>query len=80
MSELPRFILRNCTLWADRTSKLGQIGVRVTVITAFVHSASVFADYFLLSHDGYAHTCALSAFRPLFIRGRRIYQVLQVSV
>ncbi|TPK15159.1 phage major tail tube protein [Mesorhizobium sp. B2-5-9] len=22
----PRFILRNCTLWADRQSKLGQIG------------------------------------------------------
>ena len=26
MSNLPRFILRNCTLWADRQSKLGQIG------------------------------------------------------
>lgn len=26
MSNLPRFILRNCTLWADRDSKLGQIG------------------------------------------------------
>jgi P2 family phage contractile tail tube protein len=26
MSNLPGYILRNCTLWADRTSKLGQIG------------------------------------------------------
>ncbi len=26
MSNLPGFILRNCTLWADRVSKLGQIG------------------------------------------------------
>ena len=26
MSNLPRFLLRNCTLWADRESKLGQIG------------------------------------------------------
>lgn len=26
MSNLPRMILRNCTLWADRESKLGQIG------------------------------------------------------
>lgn len=26
MSNLPAYILRNCTLWADRTSKLGQIG------------------------------------------------------
>jgi len=25
-SEYPRFLLRNCTLWADRESKLGQIG------------------------------------------------------
>lgn len=24
--NLPRFLLRNCTLWADRDSKLGQIG------------------------------------------------------
>jgi len=26
MSNLPRFLLRNCMLWADRVSKLGQIG------------------------------------------------------
>lgn len=26
MSNLPRYLLRNCTLWADRESKLGQIG------------------------------------------------------
>lgn len=26
MSNLPRYILRNCTLWVDRESKLGQIG------------------------------------------------------
>ena len=26
MSNLPNFLLRNCTLWADRESKLGQIG------------------------------------------------------
>lgn len=26
MSNLPRFLLRNCMLWADRESKLGQIG------------------------------------------------------
>lgn len=26
MSNLPGFILRNCMLWADKTSKLGQIG------------------------------------------------------
>lgn len=26
MSNLPRFIMRNCMLWADRESKLGQIG------------------------------------------------------
>ena len=26
MSNLPGFLLRNCTLWADRQSKLGQIG------------------------------------------------------
>lgn len=26
MSNLPGFILRNCMLWADRESKLGQIG------------------------------------------------------
>lgn len=25
-SNLPRFILRDCTLWADRESKIGQIG------------------------------------------------------
>lgn len=25
MSNLPRFLLRNCMLWVDRTSKLGQI-------------------------------------------------------
>ena len=24
MSELPRYILRNCTIWADRESKVGQ--------------------------------------------------------
>lgn len=35
MSNLPRFILRNCTLWADRESKLGQIGdITVPVPTA----------------------------------------------
>lgn len=26
MSNLPRYLMRNCTLWADRESKLGQIG------------------------------------------------------
>jgi len=26
MSDLPRYLLRNCMLWADRTSFLGQIG------------------------------------------------------
>jgi hypothetical protein len=26
MSELPRYLLRNCTLWADRESYIGQIG------------------------------------------------------
>ena len=26
MSNLPRFIMRNCTLWADRENKIGQIG------------------------------------------------------
>ena len=26
MSNLPRYLLRNCTMWADRESKLGQIG------------------------------------------------------
>ncbi|MFJ6324091.1 MULTISPECIES: phage major tail tube protein [unclassified Rhizobium] len=26
MSNLPRYLLRNCMLWADRTSLLGQIG------------------------------------------------------
>lgn len=26
MSDLPRLILRNCMLWADRVSQLGQIG------------------------------------------------------
>lgn len=26
MSNLPSFLLRNCMLWADKTSKIGQIG------------------------------------------------------
>lgn len=26
MTNLPRYILRNCTLWVDRETKLGQIG------------------------------------------------------